>query len=83
MDRTAQQLELDVPQDLLIPIAFPHRVNPDPLRAYECEQAWGRRYRVEGDGERLRRLAPVQPAKLTCYTYPDAHGRDLDLVAGG
>lgn len=69
-----------MPQDLLIPIAFPHRTNPDPVRAANREHCWGMTYGVSEDQARWQKLTAAQPAKVTVYTHPDAYAHDLDLV---
>jgi hypothetical protein len=69
-----------MPQDHVIPVVFPYRVNPDPVRASLAERQWMETYGVTGKPQRLRKLIAVEPAKLIVYTYPDAHGANLDLA---
>ncbi|MEU5048880.1 terpene synthase family protein [Streptomyces sp. NPDC021096] len=69
-----------MPQDVIIPVDFPHAVNPDIGRAYARELRWGDRYRVTDDPVRWQRIRAAEPGKLVGYTAPDARGSGYDLA---
>ncbi|WP_157229062.1 terpene synthase family protein [Nocardia brevicatena] len=59
---------------------LPHRTNSEIDRGPQFVESWCKRYGVWDHPITRRRFIEADPARIVSYSYPDAHGPDLDLA---